>query len=128
MRILSTAAFLTLLPTLALADGFYTRDLGGAGSPQDCLARGRAAIQAYANQSGTPNATINEGSWSVHGFDLQPGNVDVQIACPYRNNVVEVALLVAHSRDDREDRVAVVDGISAHWDAYVAGGGGVPSK
>jgi hypothetical protein len=128
MRILSTAALVTLLPTLAFADGFYTRDLGEAGSPQDCLARGRAAIQGYANQTGTPNATINEGSWSVHGFDLQPGNVDVQIACPYRNNVVDITLLVAHSRDNREDRIAVVDGISAQWDAYVAGGGGGATK
>ena len=124
MRGAFIAAVVALVPGLALADGFHTRDLGSGGSPDQCMARARAAVEGYARQAGTPNATINEGSWSVQGFDLAPGNVDVQVACPYRDNISSIVLLIAHSRGDNADRVAVVDGISAFWDGTNTG----PSK
>jgi len=122
MRNLVFSLPLMLIPAMALADGFHTRDLGSGGSPQECMDRARQAIRTYAQQNGTPNATVNEGSWSVHGFDFLPGNVDVQIACPYRDNFTSIVLLTAHSSGERDDRVAVVDGIAALWDSIGQGG------
>lgn len=125
-KIFATTLFV-LFPAIASADGFYTRDLGSGGDPEACVERARQAIQMYANQTGTPNATVNTGSWSAHGFDLMPGETDVQIACPYRNNVSEIVLLTVHNRNSRDDRIAVVDGISALWD-QLAAGGAAPTK
>lgn len=126
MRRLVLSLPILLMPALAQAEGFHTRDLGSGGAPQECMTRARQAIQTYAQQNGTPNATVNEGSWSVHGFDFRPGNVDVMIACPYRDNFTSIVLLVSHSEGELADRTAVVDGISALWDAI--GQGGMSSK
>jgi hypothetical protein len=129
MKKIIAATLFALLPAAASADGFYTRDLGSGGHYEACVERARQAIQMYANQNGTPNATVNTGSWSAHGFDLMPGETDVQIACPYRDNMSDIVLLTVHNRDSRDDRITVVEGIAALWDQLEGGGGGAaPTK
>lgn len=121
--VVSLGAF--LLATPVWADGIHTRDLGEGGTGAECLARAERAIRAYARNHSGPNTVINSGDWSAHGFDLQPGDVDVQIACPYRNNISSIVLLFSHSRGEQADREAVIDGIN---DAWHADNGGAPSK
>lgn len=122
LRPLAIAACVALAPGLAAADGFYTRDLGDGGAPAECMARAQQAIQAYVQQSGTA-ASVLTGTWSVDAYDLAPGNVDVELACPYRDSHVTVALLVTHSSGSEQERVTVLDGITAFWNSP----GGAPA-
>lgn len=122
MRLGLISAALAVLATQASADGYHTRDMGAGGSGEECMQRAEAAIRAYAAEPGNSDGgtVINSGDWSVQGFDLLPGDVDVQIACPYRNNIASIVLAISHSRGEEAQRVEVIDGITEHWDAYEA--------
>lgn len=120
MRLGLLTAALAILAAQASADGYHTRDMGAGGSGEECMERAEAAIRAYAAEPGNSDGgtIINSGDWSVQGFDLLPGDVDVQIACPYRNNVASIVLAISHSRGSHDERAAVIDGITEHWNAY----------
>ena len=110
----------------ALADGFFTRDLGDGGSPEQCLNRAEQTLNAYVRESGSGRAVVLRGSWSVDGYYLEPGNVNVQIACPYRDSYVSIVLAVGHSTGAESERAAVVDRIDALWNN--PGAGSAPRK
>ncbi len=116
MRVLLTAVVVSLVPGLGLADGIFTRDLGAGGTSAQCMTRAERALQAYAQSVGMSPTEVTMGSWSAQAFDLPPGAVDVQIACPYRDNVSEVVLLFAHSQGSDSEREAVVMAIASYWE------------
>lgn len=115
-----------LVPSPAVAEGFYTSDLGEGGAPDACIFRAQRTLNAYAVNSGFPQTTILSGAWSTDGYDLQPGDVDVQFLCPYRDSHVSVALLVGHSDGADADRIAVVEALVALWNATGQDGEGRP--
>lgn len=119
---LLAAGLVVAMPGEGRADGFYVHDLGDGGAPEACMAQALAALSAYATATGTPGAVIQAGVWSVDAYGLEPGGVDVDIACPYRDNHVGVALLTAHGTGAEEDRAAVADGITGYWN------GGMPAQ
>ncbi|WP_417628347.1 hypothetical protein [Pararhodobacter aggregans] len=114
---LLAAGLVLAMPGAGRADGFYVRDLGEGGAPEACMAQALAALTAYAADTGTPGAVIQAGIWSVDAYDLQPGAVDVDISCPYRDGYVGVVLMTAHSAGSEAERAAVIDGINGHWDS-----------
>lgn len=111
------AAALGLLAAPVLADGIHTRDLGAGGTGDECLARAERAIRAYIRSSNDPSPDVSVGDWSASGFNLQPGNVDAQIACPYRDNISSIVLLFTHSSGEQSEREAVALGIRDAWNA-----------
>ncbi len=127
MRHILAACVLALAPAMASADGFYNRDVGDGGAPAACMARARQAIEAYARRIGMPNTTVYHGSRTVAAYGLQPGNVNVQIACPYRSDRAEIVLVTAHSTGTEQDRITAVEGVSAIWDT-IGQGGVTPGK
>ena len=117
MRRIALAALLACAPALAQADGFYTTDLGDGGAPEACIARAQRSLNLALAQPQNSAATVATGSWSVDAYHLQPGNVSVQIACPYRNSHVDTALITAFSTGPESDRIAALDFIVERWNA-----------
>ena len=115
-RTLALAAGLTLLPTLALAEGFFDRDLGDGGSPAECMDRAERTLNAYGRASGSTDIYVARGSWSVDGYHLEPGNIAVQFLCPYRDSHVSVAILVGHSDATGDAAEPVVSALAQIWD------------
>lgn len=115
MRAFGMAAALALLPAVAAAGGFLTRDLGHGGTGQECIERAREAIDIYSVEFGLPMPDHDGESWAAYGFGLPPGNVSVQIACPYRDNMAVVVLLTAYSEGTDQDRRTVIETISDIW-------------
>ena len=122
-RHFAAAACLALVPALAQAEGFYTSDLGDGGAPAECMARAGQALNTYATNGASPNATVSTGTWSVDAYNLQPGNVAVSILCPYRESHVSIVLLVAHSAGTEAERIRATDGISQIWNGIGQSGG-----
>lgn len=135
MRSIVAAVVLALVPALAWADGFYTHDLGEGGTADACTFRAQRALNAFLMEAGQDGATMASGTWSVDGYNLQPGNVDVEFLCPYRDVQVPVALIVSHSAGSENDRVAIVTALVERWnatdqdgDVRNEGGGGAVRK
>ncbi len=128
MNKLIGAMVLALLPGMAAAEGFYSRDVGEGGSPEACLSRARQAVETYARRNGTPNAIVVQGAWSLSGYDLYPGQVDVQVACPYRDNIASIVVVTGHSDGNEADRITVIEGIGAIWDQLGQGGAPAATK
>lgn len=111
------AAVMAFSPVLAQAEGFMTRDLGEGGTPDACMFRAQRALNAYAMEPGNANVIVVSGTWSVAGYNLQPGNVDIEITCPYRNSYVSIALMTAHSEGQESERFAMLDAVELRWNA-----------
>ena len=126
------AVVLAMAPALAQAEGFYTRDLGEGGAPDACMSRAQRALNAFAMEPGNAGALVVSGAWSVAGYNLQPGNVDVEFACPYRDSFVSIVLMSAHSDGDENQRIFIADALEQRWNAAGQAGevrdGGTPSK
>jgi hypothetical protein len=118
--ILCAVLALAGVPTTGAADGFMTRDLGTGGDPGQCLDRAERAMNDWFRTNGVTGGLVQRGDWSVQGYDLPPGNVQVQIACPWRNDQVLVALMFSYSTGPESDRVAVIDGLDAIWHRLAA--------
>lgn len=121
MRSLVVLAFCALMPATALANGFLTRDLGDGGPYELCLDRAVQSLQIYVDRTGARQAELDQGNWAAYAFGLRPGSVDVQIACPYRNNMSEVVLLTVHSTGGPDDRETVLSNIAEIWDSLEGG-------
>ncbi|MCC6001415.1 MAG: hypothetical protein JJU19_11215 [Pararhodobacter sp.] len=121
MRSLIVCAVCALMPVTASANGFLTRDLGSGGPYQDCLDRAVQSLQIYADRTNARQAELDQGSWAAYAFGMPPGSVDVQIACPYRNNISEIVLLTTHSTGGPHDRETVLSNIAEIWESLEGG-------
>ena len=122
MRWVLAAGLCLMMPATALSSGFLTRDLGEGGHYEDCMVRALQSLQVYLDRTGAQRADVTQGDWAVYAFRLMPGAVDVQIACPYRNNIAHIVLLTTHSAGPEADRERVLVGIAGIWDALAHGG------
>lgn len=121
MRLVLVGAFCVSMPAAALANGFLTRDLGAGGHYEDCLARAVQSLQFYVDRMGAHRAEIDQGAWAAYAFGVPPGSVDVQIACPYRNNMSDIVLLTTHSSGGLDDRQTVLNNIAEIWESLEGG-------
>jgi hypothetical protein len=90
-RLLASAALMALISGSTSAEVFKVGDLGEMPSRRVCLATASAVLEAYIDEFGGRAAngeTDIEDSWSVYGWDLRPGDVDVVITCPVVTNQV----------------------------------------
>jgi hypothetical protein len=100
----------------ARAVGFLTHDLGAAGSYEDCIARAERTLNAYVARYRNTGSEVVTSDWTSSAFMVDPGDADVNIACPYRNFQVEVALITVHSRGDEAERETILDRLLQLWD------------
>ncbi|MEL7097908.1 MAG: hypothetical protein AAGM84_03685 [Pseudomonadota bacterium] len=102
----------------AFADGYSTSDLGTVSNKSTCMAKAKRVLDRY--KTGLGAAEVNQGNWTVFGWDLRPGDQDVLIMCSAptsTGNDYRRALLVVYGEATREERMATRDVISAFWDA-----------
>jgi hypothetical protein len=110
-----SAFLLAAAPSWAL--GFLTHDLGAAGSGEECMQRARQTLDAYSARYGQPSTEVVASQWTASAFSVLPGNADMQIACPYRNFQVEVALLIIHSQGPVSERETILNRVLEIWAA-----------
>ena len=88
----------------ALADGFTTDDLGYLPDRATCMARANQAFEIYGRETGQ-TVPVSEGAWSVSGWDIMPGAVDINIICPIIDDADGVnAFAVGHSPKENNTR------------------------
>lgn len=108
---------LALMSGPAQADWFLTYNMGSGLTTEDCVARGYATLQAYADQSGSTQAEVSEAAWSAQAHDLAPGGIDAQFICPYDDGIVVAVLLVIHGANSYVDRNTIGEALTAVWEA-----------
>lgn len=99
------------------AVGFLTHDLGAAGDYEECIARAERTLNAYAARYGNASSEVVTSDWTSSAFMIEPGDGDINIACPYRNFQVEVALITVHSRGPESERELILDRLLQLWEA-----------
>lgn len=114
-QILAAAGLAVAVAGGAQAEGFYTYDLGVGGHYEQCYDRAARALRGYALRHSGADTELVESEWSIEIYNLQPGDVDVQILCPYRNQQSEIVLMVGHSEGLSQDRERVIHAIRDRW-------------
>jgi len=117
LRAVAAAAWLAALPGAGLADAFHVADLGAGGTGAECLSRAQATLGTYLTRHGRPAADVASGSWSASMFGVTGDRLNVNIACPYRDNISEVVLLTIHEVGEGEHWNALIDELIEIWDS-----------
>jgi hypothetical protein len=115
---LGLAGFLLIaapLGTPAGATGFLSHDLGAAGSADECIDRARRTLDAYATRFGRADSEVVTSQWTSSAFSVEPGGADINIACPYRDFRVEIALITVHSLGPVAERETILDRLLGIW-------------
>lgn len=114
-RCASTVALaLGSLAAPAQAEGWSIFKLENVADAAACMTRARQTISSYVFDYGG-NETAAD-SWSVYGFDLEPGQQDVMIVCLDGADGAIDALLVVQSESEREPREQVAEALVKIWD------------
>lgn len=113
-RILALAAGLTLLAAPVAAEGWAISKLGTLDNVDDCMQKARKVISRYMFEHGGDETGAD--SWSVYGYNLDPGAQDVVIICPVGASEMVNALLVVQSESNADDRQQVSDELAKLWD------------
>ncbi|MCP5036879.1 MAG: hypothetical protein GY945_04680 [Rhodobacteraceae bacterium] len=114
--ILHVAALSLLLPFTAsqgLAEGWSVYDLGEMADRETCKSKARNVINSYIFKYGGGNTS--EASWSVYGYDLEPGDQDAVIMCPWVPGGGVMAILNVHGETSDEQRIFTADTIDLFW-------------
>lgn len=98
----------------ASAEDWTFKDLGELSKRSTCMIRAEQAIKRYKNVYGG-GSTASE-SWTVYGYDLEPGDQDVVIMCPIVNGDVVNAFLTVHGESSEDNREFTADTIERYWD------------
>jgi hypothetical protein len=98
----------------AFSEGWSITKLGTMSTDTACMNKGRAVINRYLFDY--PGGETAADSWSVYGYDLQPGNQDVVIICPVGGGDYVNAVLIIQSESEGEPRNQVADTLVAYWD------------
>jgi hypothetical protein len=110
-RILALATLMSATALPALAEGWTIQTLGTMDNTQACMDKARVVMNGYIFDHGGGNTTAD--TWSVYGFDLDPGTVDAVIMCPTGGGDYVNAILVLHSNSDTRSDMA--DAMLALW-------------
>ena len=115
--LLKVAGLATLLASpavQAMAEGWTIKDLlAVSGDREKCMNRARSTVASYLFEYGGGNTST--ASWTIYGYDLQPGAQDVVIMCPVVSGGVVNAFLVVHSEASDGDRNFTADEIERIW-------------
>ena len=101
-RLPAAAAVLAMLlpaPAAAAEEAMRVADLGPMPSRLACLEAAARVLDAYIADIGgyaTSGDPENPEEWAIYGWELEPGNNDVVIACPTVAGQVN-ALLTVHA-------------------------------
>jgi hypothetical protein len=78
------------------------------------MQKAREVISRYMFDVG--GAETGSDSWSVYGYDLEPGAQDAVIMCPVGVSEMVNALLVVHSESEADLRIQVAEELVRIWD------------
>lgn len=106
---------LSLAAGPASAEGWSIFKLESLDSVEACMAKARTVISRYMFDIG--GAETGADSWSVYGYDLEPGAQDAVIICPEGPDGVVDALLVVQSESESAEREQAAEGLSDIWDS-----------
>jgi hypothetical protein len=103
-----------LLATPAAAEGWSIFKLGTYDTVEACMQQARDVISRYMFEHG--GGETGTDSWSVYGYDLEPGAQDVVIMCPVGASELVNAILVVQSESESDERSQVADELARIWD------------
>lgn len=103
----------TALP--AMAEGWSITKLETMSNDTVCMNKARAVISQY--MFDYPGGDTGADSWSVYGYDLQPGDQDVVIMCPMGGGDYVNAMLVIQSESEDNARTQVAGALVDYWDS-----------
>jgi hypothetical protein len=98
----------------AAAEGWSIFKLDRFDDIESCKMKAREVISRYMFDNG--GSETGADSWSVYGYDLEPGAQDVVIICPLGPDDKVDALLVVQSESESEDRVQVAEALVRLWE------------
>lgn len=110
---LALAMSVAALP--AMAEGWSITHLETMGQTGACLDQARSVINRYMFAHG--GGSTGADTWSMYGYDLEPGMQDMVIMCPSSSNQV-FAILVVQSESDSSDRGWVAQTLVDYWNEY----------
>ncbi len=113
-RIATFALVLSAMAIPAMAEGWSITKLETMTSDTDCMNKARAVINRYIFDYDAGDTGAD--SWSVYGYDLEPGQQDVAIICPLGGGEFVNAMLVIQSESESEPRNQVAKTLVAYWD------------
>lgn len=99
----------------AAAEGWSIFKLDSLPDAETCMAKARTVISQYMFDYG--GAETGADSWSVYGYDLEPGQQDAVIVCPEGPDGAVDALLIVQSESESEQRVQAAEALVEIWDA-----------
>jgi len=118
---------LSVLATMAPAEGWTVSDLGSLDTREDCMRRAEATIDSYRASYGGSGFT-GRSEWTIGGYDLRGDVVDALIICPIEAGLAEPFLIVFNSDSDNDARGLVAERLEEIWDQQLAGDGAMPSE
>ncbi|MFO7920941.1 MAG: hypothetical protein R6U99_09045 [Nioella sp.] len=118
---------LSVLATMAQAEGWTVSDLGSLDTREECMRRAEATIDSYRAVYGGSGFT-GRSEWTIGGYDLRGDVVDALIICPIEAGLAAPFLIVFNSDSDNDARGLVAERLEEIWDQQLAGDGAVPSE
>lgn len=112
------AGFLGLfaLTGTAMAEGYSISNLGHMASRDTCRLQAELALRRYVQSDG--GGDVSSATWSIYGWDLQPGDQDVVFMCPSLDAGGYQALLVVHGEGTEDQRIYTKDTLKSYWNGY----------
>ena len=106
---------LSALALPAMAEGWSITHLETMTNSGACMEQGRSVINRYMFAHG--GGSTGADTWSLYGYDLEPGLQDVVIMCPSSGGQV-FAILVVQSESDSDDRGWAAQTLVDYWNEY----------
>lgn len=110
---LALALALGLAAAPASAEGWSIFKLDSLDTADACMSKARQTISHYMFDIG--GGETGADSWSVYGYDLEPGQQDAVIICPEGPDGMVDALLVVQSESETDEREQVAQGLADIW-------------
>ncbi|OIP86712.1 MAG: hypothetical protein AUK37_02750 [Rhodobacterales bacterium CG2_30_65_12] len=115
---MAALAALALAPAVfaapVAAEGWAIFKLDSVDDLAACMSRARRTVSSYIFDHG--GSQTGADSWSVYGYDLEPGQQDVVIVCFEAAGGAIDALLVVQSESESEPREQVAEALLRIWD------------
>lgn len=109
------ASSLVISASPSLAKGWSITKLGTMPSEQLCMDKARLVINRYIFANG--GGSTGEDTWSLYGYDLEPGGQDVVIMCPIGGGGAVNAMLVIQSESESDDRRWAASELVSLWNS-----------
>lgn len=114
LKAVALSLFLPFTATQVQAEGWSVYYLGDSDTRDRCMSHARSVINGYIFKNGGGNTS--EASWTVYGYDLEPGDQDIVIMCPVTQDGSVAAIMNVHGETTEEQRIFVADTIESMWE------------